>query len=56
LTALTDVPVWVICAFQPEVICWLPVKVQLSVQLVTGEPVFVSVTFAVNPPDHWLTW
>lgn len=56
MTAETDAPVCVTAAFQAEVICWLPGKVQVRVQLVTAAPVLVRVSEAVNPPVHWLTW
>jgi hypothetical protein len=53
--AVTARPDWVIRAFQPDVTCWSPAKLQPSVQDVTAGPVLVSLTSVVKPVDHWLT-
>src|SRR5262245_59131228 len=48
--AVTDCPLWVTVAFQDDVICWLPAKLQASAQpLIAALPVLVMVTSAVNP-------
>ena len=52
--AVTALPDWVSCAFQPEVTCWLPGNVQVTAQPVTGAPLLVTRTSAVKPVLHWL--
>jgi hypothetical protein len=53
---VTACPLWLICAFQPDVICCVPLNDHAAVHEVTAGPLFVIPTVAVNPPLHWLTW
>jgi hypothetical protein len=53
LDAVTVRPLWATWALQPEVIRWSPVNVQVRVHELTGAPVLVSRTSAVNPVPHW---
>ena len=41
-SAVTAVPLCVTWAFHAEVICWLPEKVQVTVQLLSAAPLFVT--------------
>jgi hypothetical protein len=55
LAAVTRAPDCTQAALQPWVTFWsVRGKSNASVQLVTADPRFVMLTFAVNPPDHWL--
>jgi hypothetical protein len=55
LDAVTCAPDCLTFALHPELIAWLPEKVQVSVHEVTGADWLVTVTLAVNPVDHWLS-
>jgi hypothetical protein len=55
LDAVTCAPDCLTFALHPELIAWLPAKVQVSVHEVTGADWLVTVTLAVNPVDHWLS-
>jgi hypothetical protein len=56
LVADTLCPVCVTCAFHAEVTCWPASKVQVTSQDVSAAPPSTTLTSAVNPPVHWLTW
>jgi hypothetical protein len=52
LTAETCAPLWVTVAFHACWTCCPAPNDQPTVQLDTGSPRFVTVTFAPNPPPH----
>ena len=53
LAAVTCCPLWLSCAFHPEVTCWFPLHDQVAVQALTAGPPLVTVTSAVKPVLHW---
>lgn len=53
--AVTVAPDWVNEALHIWLICWLPGKVQPTLQLLSAEDPAVTVIWAWNPPDQALT-
>jgi hypothetical protein len=53
LAAVTCWPLWLSCAFHPDVTCCVPVHDHVAVHADTAGPPLVTVTLAVNPVLHW---
>jgi hypothetical protein len=52
--AVTALPLCVTVAFHACVTVWPAVKLHFNVQVVTGSPRLVMLTFPVKPVFHWV--